>query len=89
MYASFRITALKRDIDGDYVSFDVVDGETTVPACLSATALRILAGTESYDSEDVFIINSHKIRKAAFRSMRANPSKSSILLGRVDFTSWI
>lgn len=86
---SFKISDLKTDVIGDYLSFDVIDGERTIPARLSATALRILAGTDSYDSEEIFKANNYKIREAAFRSMRANPDASIVLLGEADFSSGV
>ena len=84
---SFKISDLKKDVAGDYLSFDVIDGDRTIPARLSETALRILAGTDSYDSEEVFKANNYKIREAAFRSIRANPDASIVLLDEVDFSS--
>jgi len=86
---SFKISDLKKDVTGDYLSFDVIDGDRTIPARLSGAAVRILAGTDSYDSEEVFKANNYKIREAAFRSMRANPDASIVLLGEGDFSSGV
>lgn len=86
MEDSFQITEVSDVTTGDYISFVIADRDGTVPARISGTAIGILAGQDQFARRlDVFNVHREKIREAAYKSRRANPTLAMILLGANDF----
>jgi len=69
---------------GDYVSFEIHDGEVMKPAKISRTALAVL-GRGSFEP-DIRIFEHHKekIREAAYRKYVDHPSARLVSLSSDD-----
>ncbi len=86
MEQSFQITDVSDVTTGDYISFVVRDRDGNVPARITGTALGVLAGSEHFAKRlDIFQTHAEKIREAAYKSRRANPTLAMVLLGATDF----
>jgi hypothetical protein len=86
MEDSFQITDVSEVTTGDYISFEISDREGKVPARISGTALAVLGESDrAAKLLDVFTAHREKIRAAAYKSRRANPTLAMVLLGASDF----
>lgn len=70
---------------GDYVIFTIKDGEKTFPAQISGTALAVLDKSQALTPLDAFHAHHDRIRDAAYKMRRANPSLDVILLSAGNF----
>jgi hypothetical protein len=86
MEDTFQISNPSDKSLGDYLSFTIADRDGTLPARISGTAIRKLAGVERYDSAAVFMANKEKIREVAYKHRRVNPGLAVIMLSEIDFS---
>ncbi|SKC78562.1 hypothetical protein SAMN05445504_2424 [Burkholderia sp. CF099] len=83
---AFEIADVSDVTTGDHISFIIKDRDGQVPARISGTALAVLSGNEIHASRlDVFNAHIDRIRHAAYKSRRSNPTLAMILLGAADF----
>jgi hypothetical protein len=86
MEDSFQIAEVSDVTTGDYISFVISDRDGKVPARISGSALGVLAGGQRFAQRlDIFNAHRERIRTAAFKSRRANPTLAIVLLGVNDF----
>ncbi|HZZ10789.1 MAG TPA: hypothetical protein VFE79_08845 [Paraburkholderia sp.] len=83
---AFDIADPRQDERGDYLNFTIRDGATLIPGRISGPAMRILASGSGHSASEVFSANKSKIRSAAYKSRRFNPTLAMIFLGTGDFS---
>ncbi|RFU44997.1 hypothetical protein [Paraburkholderia sp. DHOC27] len=86
MQDAFDIADPRDDDRGGYLNFTIHDGTATIPGRISASAMRILMDATNYSPVEVFQANKMRIRSAAYKSRRQNPTLAMVMLGTVDFS---
>lgn len=83
MTDDFDISGPSAPTTGDYLSFQIIDGDKERPGRISGTALAVLGtGTR----EEIYLANIDRIRSAAREMCRSHPTLDIIILGSNNFS---
>lgn len=82
----FEVVDPRGDKHGEHLDFTIHDGTATIPARISGPAMQILADDTGYTPVEVFKANQKKIRTAAYKARRFNPTLAMVVLGTRDFS---
>jgi hypothetical protein len=83
---TFEVSNPSDDTRDGHLNFTIQDGAETIPARISGQAMRILRDDSGFSAVEVFRANHNKIRTAAYKVRRFNPTLAIILLGTGDFS---
>lgn len=86
MDTTFEVADPHDDAHGDYLSFMIRDGTRMIPGRISGPAMQILGNDSGYSAAEIFSANKAKIRTAAYKSRRFNPTLLVVVLGIADFS---
>jgi hypothetical protein len=82
----FEVSDPHDDVHDGHVNFTIHDGAKTIPARISGPAMRILANDSGVSPVEVFKANQRRIRTAAYKVRRFNPTLAIVVLGSGDFS---